>query len=157
MREFVFFSILLVYSAALSFLTHCFPPLYHEEIERVAEEFDLDPALLAALVRVESSFNPSAVSPAGAVGLAQVMPHTADWIGEKLGVKGKLEDPMDNLRMGAAYLRYLLEKFKDLKKALKAYNVGPYALSSKDESAERYASKVLLAYRVYRLLYRWGG
>jgi len=93
---------------------------YAQEIERAAARHGLDPALLAALVDVESSFNPRAVSYAGAMGLAQVMPVTAGELG--------LSDPYDpaaNLDAGARYLAWLLGRYGRLDLALAAYNAGP--------------------------------
>lgn len=95
---------------------------YGGEIEQTAERHRLDALLLAALVEVESRFLPDAVSPMGAVGLTQVMPATARW----LGVPGDLTDPDSNLDVGARYLSQLLTRFEgDLELALAAYNAGP--------------------------------
>lgn len=95
---------------------------YGDVIEETAERHRLDALLLAALVEAESSFLPGAVSPVGAVGLTQVMPATAHW----LGAQGDLTDPDSNLDVGARYLRQLLERFDgDLELALAAYNAGP--------------------------------
>lgn len=88
-------------------------------IERAAREEGVDPKLLAALVWTESSFSPTAVSPAGAVGLTQLMPPTA----EMLGVDPY--DPEQNLRGGARFLREMLDRFGNADLALAAYNAGP--------------------------------
>lgn len=88
-------------------------------IEEVAGRYGLDPRLLAALVWAESGFDPSAVSPAGAIGLTQLMPGTA--VG--LGVDPR--DPLQNLEGGTRYLRAQLDRFGRLDLALAAYNVGP--------------------------------
>lgn len=95
---------------------------YGEVIEETADRHRVDALLLAALVEAESSFLPGAVSPVGAVGLTQVMPATAQW----LGARGDLTDPDSNLDVGARYLRQLLERFDgDVELALAAYNAGP--------------------------------
>lgn len=89
-----------------------------------AREFALPESLLQAMVQVESSGNPRAVSPKGAQGLLQLMPGTAREVG--------VEDPFDaeqNLRGGAAYLARQLERFGDLPRALAAYNAGPGAVA----------------------------
>ncbi len=88
-------------------------------IETAAREAGIDPALLAAVVRHESNFDQGVVSHAGAIGLAQLMPGTA----EGLGVDP--HDPMDNLRGGARYLRAQLDRFGSVDLALAAYNAGP--------------------------------
>lgn len=94
-------------------------------INEMAEKYNLDPALLAAMAEQESGFNQSAQSEAGAMGIMQLMPGTA----EGLGV-----DPSDlrgNLEGGAKYLRQLLDKYDgDVEKALAAYNAGPGSLDS---------------------------
>jgi len=122
------------------------------DLERLAEEaarrHGLDPALVRAVVAVESGFQPEAVSPKGAKGLMQLMPATA----RELGVA----DPFDaaaNLDGGSRYLRSLLARYEgDLAKALAAYNAGmgavarhrgvpPYA------ETRRYVQKVLGRYQ----------
>ena len=90
-----------------------------------ARRYSLDPALVQAVVAVESGFRPDAVSPKGAQGLMQLMPATARY----LGVKDSL-DPIDNLDGGARYLRGLIERYNgDVKRALAAYNAGEGAVA----------------------------
>jgi soluble lytic murein transglycosylase-like protein len=97
---------------------------YSAEITAAAQRHGLDPALLAGLVKQESGFNPSAVSPAGARGLTQLMPGTA----AGLGVTNPL-DPAQALEGGAKYLREQLDRFGgDVARALAAYNAGPGAV-----------------------------
>ena len=157
MRLLVALIMLLTSSILLRVVIHYFPLKYEEEVLESARRAGIDPALLMAVIRVESSFNPYAISPAGAVGLTQVMPRTAKWISDKLGISGRLADPSDNIRIGSSYLKYLIDKYKSLEKALKAYNIGPkaYESGSKKEAAERYLKKVKLVYTIYRILYRW--
>jgi soluble lytic murein transglycosylase-like protein len=94
-----------------------------DEIARAAERTDLDPRLLAALVWTESSFNASAVSPAGAVGLTQLMPTTA------AGLHVDPWDPEQNLLGGARFLAGLQRRFGSVEVALAAYNAGPGRVS----------------------------
>lgn len=92
---------------------------YGEAIYRAARRHRVDSLLLAAVVETESSFNPRAVSSQGAVGLAQVMPHT-------VSASLDLYDPTVNLDVGARYIRHLLDRYEgDLVMALAAYNAGP--------------------------------
>jgi soluble lytic murein transglycosylase-like protein len=92
-------------------------------IDKAATDQGIDPALLDSLVSVESSYNPSARSRVGAMGLTQLMPYTA----ASLGV-GDPMDPQQNLDGGAKYLSQLLKQFQDPKLALAAYNAGPGAV-----------------------------
>ena len=90
-------------------------------IDRYARRYNLDWRLIAALIEVESGFNPWAISPRGAIGLMQVIPETAILYGIT-----DLFNPRDNIRVGVAYLRYLMDTYHgDVEQALAAYNAGP--------------------------------
>jgi soluble lytic murein transglycosylase-like protein len=96
------------------------PANYAVHVNAVAERNGLSPALLEAVVWQESRWRPTAVSPKGAQGLAQLMPGTA----RELGVDPR--DPVANLEGGARYLRQQLNRFGgDVERALAAYNAGP--------------------------------
>lgn len=89
-------------------------------VSDAAIEHRLDPALLHAIIHVESRHNPSAISPKGAIGLMQVLPATA----QRMGVDS-VGTPAANISAGARYLRFLLDIFgKDIQLALAAYNAG---------------------------------
>ncbi len=90
-----------------------------QDIAAAARQHNLDPRLMAALVWSESGFNASVTSPAGAIGLAQLMPGTA----EGLGVDPW--NPQENLEGGARYLKTQLDRFGTPELALAAYNAGP--------------------------------
>nr|WP_295775149.1 lytic transglycosylase domain-containing protein [Rhodoferax sp.] len=97
---------------------------YGEEITFAARQFDVDPALLRAMIHAESGFNPRARSQKGAMGLMQLMPGTA----RMLGV-ADASQPSDNIRGGAQYLAGLLTRFKgDVSLASAGYNAGPEAV-----------------------------
>jgi len=97
---------------------------YREMIFRTAREHGVHPDLAYAVAAVESSFDPQARSPKGALGLMQLMPETA----LRFGV-GDALDPADNVRGGVRFLRYLLDLFGgDLRLALAAYNAGENAV-----------------------------
>jgi soluble lytic murein transglycosylase len=104
-------------------------PLEYEHILRGhAANYDLDPALLAAVVYRESKFDPDARSSSGAVGLMQLLPETAKGIALHTGGSrfrvSDLYDPEINVRYGAFYLRRLMRKYGDQRLALAAYNAG---------------------------------
>lgn len=101
-----------------------YPPAYLERIRQTAATYRIPPALLLALVRAESSYDPRAVSPAGAVGLTQLLPSTARSMMK--GVESdQLFDPELNLSLGARHLRDLLDRYAgDPLPALAAYNAG---------------------------------
>jgi hypothetical protein len=102
-------------------------------IERNAKSQALDPALVKAVIAVESAFEPDAVSAKGALGLMQVIPATAARYGlaerRNRTIAQQLLDPPTNVRIGARYLRDLLDRFgDDLSLALAAYNAGEEAV-----------------------------
>lgn len=105
-------------------------PLRYEAIVRThARNYDLPPALLAAVIYSESKFDASARSQAGAVGLMQLLPETAKGIALRTGGHGfvvsDLLDPEINVRYGAWYLRHLLDRYDDdVPTALAAYHAG---------------------------------
>jgi soluble lytic murein transglycosylase-like protein len=92
---------------------------WQASIDRAANAAGIEPALLTAVVWTESGFQPDAVSHAGAIGLAQLMPGTA----ELLGVDPY--DPEQNLAGGARFLRSMIDRFGRVDLALAAYNAGP--------------------------------
>jgi soluble lytic murein transglycosylase-like protein len=97
---------------------------YRELIGQVAREQGVDPALVHAVVAVESGFDARARSPKGAIGLMQLMPQTA----RRYGVSD-IWNPLENLRAGTRYLRYLLGVFdQNVSLALAAYNAGEGAV-----------------------------
>jgi len=97
-------------------------------IEEAAVKERLEPALLRALIRVESNFNHKATSRVGAKGLMQIMPFTARLLGNKQALDR--HNPRANILAGTHYLRALINQFGgDLKLALAAYNAGPTAVA----------------------------
>ena len=113
---------------------------YEPLLSQAAREFNLDPALLKAVMAAESGFNPAAVSPKGAVGLMQILPATAERYGLQPDVKQtigkKLADPKTNIRLGARYLRDLQKLFPNQPElVLASYNAGEGAV-------QRYGNRV---------------
>jgi soluble lytic murein transglycosylase-like protein len=117
-------------------------------IASAAKRHELDPALLAAVVRQESGFRSRAVSRAGAMGLMQLMPETA----RALGVRDPF-DPSQNIDGGAKYLRGLIDRYHGrLDLALAAYNAGPGAVDRFGAvppypETQAYVKNILATYR----------
>ena len=108
-----------------SYTTH--PAEIDELVHHTADRFQVDPQLVHAIIKVESEYNPRAVSNKGAMGLMQLIPATA----QRFGVTNPF-DPKQNLEGGVTYLKYLLNLFKgDLALSLAAYNAGENAVLRK--------------------------
>lgn len=135
---------------------------YDGLISRYAEDAGLDPRLVKSVIAAESEFTARAVSPAGALGLMQVMPRTAGW----LGVPGaSLFEPEENIRAGTRYLSYLFHRAWKryhlegvdyragprwvVQRVIAAYNAGPRFLAHRRlyRETQEYVRKVLLFYR----------
>lgn len=164
---------LLAGGSAPSWYTQTVYPLEHAGAIRAgAERYDLDPALVAAVVYAESRFDEDAVSSQGAVGLMQILPETAEQIADESGgvafTPDDLEDPRINVRYGSYYLRQALDEYDgDLRAAVASYNAGMGAvrewMAAAQEEGRRlrlddipyaetraYVQTVLEARRVYR-------
>jgi len=121
---------------------------YEDEIVVVSERYGVDPNLVKAVIKVESNFNPRAVSPKNAIGMMQLIPATAN----DYGVDDPF-DPHENIDGGVRYLRDLIEVFNgDLELVLSAYNAGVsavikygYSIPPYSETKE-YVKKVLAYY-----------
>lgn len=127
-------------------------------IVREAKRNNVDPLLVVAVIRCESSFNNYAVSNVGAMGLMQVMPDTGTYLADKAGFplrrSTNLFDFETNVELGAAYLATLIRDFGALDKALVAYNAGPglaKRILAKKEARVKfmagYPAKVVKEYR----------
>lgn len=128
-------------------------PRIDAAIEAFSEQFNVDPLLIRAVMKQESSFQPFALSTSGAMGLMQLMPGTAEGLG--------VSDPYnieENIRGGVQYLSYQLKAFgNDLKLALAAYNAGPNAVRRFGgippyEQTQKYVELVLKYYDMYKAL-----
>ncbi|MBQ8072434.1 MAG: dephospho-CoA kinase [Clostridia bacterium] len=154
-----------------------YPLEYRDLITAGAEENNLQPAFVAAIIRNESSFQPRAESGVGARGLMQLMPETAQWIADKTKMTGyafdRMYDPESNIRFGCWYLNYLSRLFQgDPICVACAYHAGQGqvtawlsdpSLSSDgvklnldamaDGPTKTYARRVIKAYGIYQTLY----
>jgi soluble lytic murein transglycosylase len=159
------------------YLVFSYPLGYWEVLKVASKRNGLDPYLVAALIREESRFDPEAVSWAGAIGLMQLMPQTAERILKGLNMgytnhvdRNKLMDVRNNILIGSSYLSQLIREFRMLPYAIAAYNAGENAVRrwlnrdadvDIDEFIEdipyketrRYVKKVLKSYWQYRRLY----
>lgn len=117
---------------------------YRSIIREASQRYSLDHNLIESIIRVESNFNPMAVSSKGAMGLMQLMPETA----REIGVTQPF-DPHQNIMGGAYYYRLMLERFGDHRKALHAYNCGPKCVNNGRTPGEtkRYANSVIREYK----------
>lgn len=102
-------------------------------IVRLSREHNIPARLILSVMKVESNFQPWAVSPKGALGLMQLMPETGAWVAARYGMRwdgpATLLDEEMNTIMGVRYLSYLKDKYSgDLRKMLSAYNRGPAAV-----------------------------
>ncbi len=106
-----------------------YPIEYSNYVEKAAKEYDLEPALIYAVIRTESRFNPDAESSVGARGLMQLMPSSFEWLAEKRGEADKytvddLFNPKVNIDYGCYLLRYFYDYYGSEKCAVAAYNAG---------------------------------
>jgi soluble lytic murein transglycosylase len=155
-----------------------YPLAYSEIIGKVSEKYYVDPFIILSVIREESRFDEEALSPAGALGLMQLMPFTAKRMAERTGVDptGIESDedimlPLQNITLGTSYLKQLLEEFRSVPLAVAAYNAGddpvrrwlkarPYL--EVDEFIEdipydetrRYVKRVMRSYFMYKRIYR---
>ncbi|MCV6614706.1 MAG: transglycosylase SLT domain-containing protein [Cellvibrionaceae bacterium] len=119
-----------------------FPLAYNRELRKAAKATNIEPTLLYAIARQESAFAADARSPAGAMGLMQLMPATAKQTARKIGVKYRRKDlykPHSNIRLGSSYLNQLLRRFNGNRAlAAAAYNAGPHRVDRwlRDSSAK---------------------
>lgn len=119
-----------------------------------SEHYGFDPVFLLAVIENESSFNPEARGPIGEIGLMQLTPQTAEWITKKYDLPWKgeksLKDPVTNIKIGAAYLAYLREKFEFRSQLyLAAYNMGAtnvYRALDKQIMPKDYSNRVMHRY-----------
>ncbi len=150
-----------------------YPLAWWDTVLRWAGEYGVDPYLVLAVIREESGFVATAVSPSHARGPMQLLPSTARWIAEeKLGIPYREEslfDPDYNIRLGTWYLRHLLDQFGwDVVWAVAAYNGGPGNIRRwtgdgaaraelpgllRSVETREYLTKVLNSWLVYRWLY----
>ena len=159
-------------SVSLALVRAIFPRKYYNNIVSVCDGTSIDPNLVLAIIKTESSFNNDKISPKGAIGLMQIMPETATYVSDLFfaGEQIDIEKENENILVGVTYLIYLFNKFKDKKTALAAYNAGEgrvyewlenkdYSLDGKSlyfipfKETSSYVEKVIRREKIYNLLY----
>jgi len=151
-----------------------YPVKYSDIVQMYSQEYELDPLLVFAIIKVESNFAPDAVSPKNARGLMQIIEKTGNWGAQKLDIanynSGMLFIPETNIRIGCWYLSTLYDEFGDTDLVLAAYNGGSgnvsqwlgdsrYSVSGKSldlipfKETELYLKKVKNSYKIYKKLY----
>jgi soluble lytic murein transglycosylase len=118
-----------IQSIPLAYWRILFPEAWWEAIKTGSSKNNLDPYLVASLIRQESEFNPNAISPANAYGLMQLLPSVGKAMAREEGITHfetfQLLDPVTNIRLGTRYLRHTLDRFGGVAEyALAAYNAG---------------------------------
>ena len=123
------------------------PSVLRQKVYRISERYGVDPTLIMAMIKVESNFMPYAISSAGAVGLMQLLPSTA----QNMNI-GNLYAPKENIEAGVRYFKYLYTLFNgDYIKAIAAYNAGEKAVIKYNgippyPETQWYVTKVLKAF-----------
>ncbi|MEG1820048.1 MAG: lytic transglycosylase domain-containing protein [Oscillospiraceae bacterium] len=164
---------LVVFVCYKSVLKVMYPQKNLTLIEKYADEYDVDDALVYAVIKTESGYNPQAESDAGALGLTQITPETFRWLqtktGEKLEDKALLESET-SIKYGCVFLGMLLDEFGDTKTAIAAYHAGrgsvhkwllnkEYSIDGKSldiipsKDTAHYVSKVTKSINIYKNLY----
>ncbi|KAB3539097.1 lytic transglycosylase domain-containing protein [Alkaliphilus pronyensis] len=174
----IFIAGILLLNNADWILKTIYPIHYQEYIEKYSEIYNLDPYLVAAVIRNESSFNPKATSPKEARGLMQIAPITGEWASEKLKIDNysveRLYEPELNIMIGCWYLNILYREFGDnLQLIIAAYNAGngnvsrwltnsEYSSDGKKldvipfGETKAYLERVNRDYNRYRIIYKEG-
>lgn len=120
-------------------------------VNKVARQYQMEPAFIHAIISAESGYKPNATSPVGAMGMMQLMPFTA----ERFGVSNAY-DPYQNIRAGTRYLKLLYDEFGSLELAAAGYNAGEGAVRKYKRSippykeTRAYVPKVMAYYRRYK-------
>lgn len=161
--------LVLIFIASIVMFFLAFPIKYIDLVEKYSAKYNLDARLVLSVINVESSFDKTANSSAGALGLMQLLPSTATEIAHKLSVSDFTSDmlfePETNINFGCFYIRYLLNLFNnDQTKALCAYNAGyNNVLNWLDENGDlneipfketkNYVNKINSNLKVYKCIY----
>ena len=160
--------------ASVSILKIIYPMQYKTEVLAASKKYDLDPALVYAIIKTESNFDQNAVSPKDAMGLMQLTKETLDFVITKSTLDNHpasdLFDPKFNIESGCFFLNFLLDDFQSQNTAIAAYNAGrgnvkkwladsQYSKDGKTlykipfDETSNYVKKINTAYTIYKNLY----
>lgn len=173
-------AVLLIYAAVLNIpnlLKLIYPLEYKEEIIKYGKMYNIDPPLLAAIIKTESNFQKDAESRKGAKGLMQITPSTGEWIAKTMGMKdfneNMLFDPETNIKLGSWYVEHLAGYYNgSFELVFAAYNGGrgnvdkwlkDKSLSSNGRTldvipfaeTDNFVKKVRKNYNIYKRIYKW--
>ena len=169
----IFLLVNTIFFSAVAYGGKTYPVEYLEEIEKYSKEYNMDPKVVLAIMKVESNFNSTAQSHANAKGLMQILPDTAKHVAQLLKMDANsidLNDPETNIKIGTYYLKYLSNNFSNMDTVYAAYNGGIGNVNNwlKDEKYSRdgvslynipvaetshYVYKVNKALKAYEILY----
>lgn len=157
-------------------LKKVYPKKYSEYVYKYAEEYEVDPLLVFAIIKAESNFNPNVVSSSKAIGLMQLMDATAEELARKLDItftkESSLYDPELNIKLGTKYFSDLLKEYKqNTLLALTSYNAGKGNVKRwieqgviKEDGSDienipyketnNYVRKIVRDYKIYQELYK---
>lgn len=174
-RVFWLVAIVMFLINAKNIARYFFPIKYSDYIVKYSERYDLDPYLVAAVIKTESNFQEKAKSNKNAYGLMQITGNTAEWAAEKMEISHfstvMLYEPEFNIKMGCWYLDNLRDEFDDnMEVVLAAYNGGrgnvqkwlnssEHSVDGKNlhyipfKETDKYVKKVKVNYRIYKYLY----
>lgn len=152
-----------------------FPLKYYDTVKKYANEYNLEPLRVMAIIKAESNFNKQAKSMKNAYGLMQITESTAKWAKDEMGINyngvNDLKDEDYNIKMGCWYLDYLRKEFGRWDLIIASYNGGPgnvkkwlnndqYSKSGTTldnipfSETDKYVKKVNTNYKIYKLLYK---
>ncbi|MBQ7307794.1 MAG: lytic transglycosylase domain-containing protein [Clostridia bacterium] len=166
---FVVVGVLLFSFSTLIFVKVVYPIKYREAVSESSTKYEIEESLIYAVIKAESGFSSKSVSKSGAYGLMQILPSTMCYIMNEEIEKERLFEPEFNIEVGTKYLRYLLNKFNDIRVVLSAYNAGEgnvfvwlkdknYSLDGKTlkttpfKETNNYVEKVLKYEKIYKKL-----
>ncbi len=158
MKWYHYLSFLIIIFVIIGFVFYSYFPLKYYNIVLIkSSKYGIDPFLVMAVIKTESNFDPNAISKAGAIGLMQLMPQTADYVAKKLGyIDYQISNPSINIEMGCWYLANLMSTYKgDIENVLASYNGGNYSkkVLMKNSGIKAYVTKVERYWMAYKMLY----